>query len=480
MENTNNLATIGKITIFIAFVLKYGLVSGLFAFLIAEQIFHLILRILFGLRKIPDGLPVTFQKAKIQVVYTVFTQGKLKDTESVRQQILKHSQDIPELRYHTVSFLNYFYYKQFPEQEFQRQLDRSIVHIQDDFQSEQDLIDFIRLRGASSFRCDELQYRILIKKDYNSTQSAVVFVFCHGLSDGIGFLNLFSALQEQFDPSNTPLVRERSMSEQVWRYLKVLAAPYYFSMSNARFTQSASLFQKSETTQPELALSKDIMVDDLKLKICRRLKCSINDLLLAAMALALKQHQDERGLVQDFKVLELFLVVNQREAVKKRSDVKLGNQIKSTNLDIQLDALYSLKDEASVEQQIKVLLEQIQSKVLKIKSDDDLYAASVGMTMSDYLTPASSFDKTLTRAFNSRFFGWTNTNGHAKPLMIGDALSEKMGFLILGYPDQSFQITILSHNGYLKSYLYSRFNNFDPQDIMQNFDKIIETLIREK
>ncbi|CDW84196.1 UNKNOWN [Stylonychia lemnae] len=323
MENSNNFATIGKITIFIAFVCKLGFFSGLITYLIAEQIFHCILRVLFGLRKIPDGLNIMFYKAKTQVVFTVFTQSKLKDTDSVRKQILKYSWDIPELRYHAVSFLNYHYYKQFSDQEFKRQLDRSIIHIQDDFKSEQDLVQYIKNQEQVNFRQDELQYRIRIKQDFNATQSAVIFSYCHGICDGVGFQNLFSALQEQFDPQNTPLVRERSMAEQFWRYLKVIAAPYYFLITIPKFSKSSTLFEKSESNKNKIVLSNDMMIDDLKIKICRKLKCGINDLLLAAMTIALKQNQDERGIAKDFKSLELCLAVNQREPVKKRKLIRV-------------------------------------------------------------------------------------------------------------------------------------------------------------
>ncbi|CDW74686.1 UNKNOWN [Stylonychia lemnae] len=271
------------------------------------------------------------------------------------------------MRSKVVKFLNYYYLKLLNLEDFTRLLNSAISEITDDFQNEQDLCNFIATKVNKTFSKDNLQYRVLVKKDFNRNQSAVLFVFHHGICDGVGFLNFLSAIQDQFDVKNLPFVRERTLMEQIQRYMKILTAIFYLNQGQVQKIERSQLFQNTNNNQTEFVISNDFKLDELKV-LSRNYNCSINDILIAATILANQRLSNIYGF-GDFKIYDALIAINQRSPLTQLQDLILRNQTMSYYLKVQLDQ-EDLFKEKNATQVIPKILKTFQSELQKVKQDD--------------------------------------------------------------------------------------------------------------
>ncbi|CDW82287.1 UNKNOWN [Stylonychia lemnae] len=246
-------------------------------------------------------------------------------------QIIRNTQGIPEMRSKLVKAFNNFYYIKLSDDEFEKHLDRAISQIPEDFKDEQALIDYTATHQIKDLPRESIQYRIMVKQDFNSEQSAVVFVFYHGLTDGVGFLNLFCALQDEFDSQNLPFVRKRSLKESIRRYITCIFGIFIYIKNQPKNYQDSQLCQIVMSNKPMTTISKDMKVDQLKQKICRRFGCSINDLLTAASIIAMRDYCLANN-ITDHTLFQGMIAVNQRSSILKKQDIRLHNNLWATIL----------------------------------------------------------------------------------------------------------------------------------------------------
>ncbi|CDW77670.1 UNKNOWN [Stylonychia lemnae] len=426
--------------------------------------------------KVQDGPDTLFYRSNIITAFHVITKTKIKDLSSIKQQIMRNTQGMPEMRSKLIKVFNNFYYKKLSDEEFEKHLDRAISQIPDEFKNEQALLDYLVTNQIKDLPRDSIQYRVMIKQDFSSDQSVVVFLFYHGLIDGVGCLNLFCALQDEFDPQNLPFVRQRSLLESVKRYAACILGIYVHLKYKPQQYRESQITQIVERNKPQITLSKDMKVDELKQKICSRFGCSINDLLLGVCLIAMRDYCLVQN-VTDHTLFEFMMAINQRSPVNKKSDIRLFNCTIANQIKIDFACLFNPDLlNVSLEQQLKESLKLFKDKFQDIRTQDLGLCDITALKTLVYFLPDILIETQIEELLVHLRRAWSNLNGSPKPLMIGDAYSEKMMFC--SYADQydNMVFNSLSHNGHLRFSLSTQYLNLDSKKFIQCFDKIIEQL----
>ncbi|CDW76102.1 UNKNOWN [Stylonychia lemnae] len=353
--------------------------------------------------KVPEGPDNLFFRSNVMTIFHVITKTKIRDINSIKQQILRNTQGLPEMRSKLIKVFNNFYYKKLSDEEFEKHLDRAISQIPHDFKNEQELIDYIAANQIKDLPRESIQYRIMVKLDFNSEQSAVVLVYSHGMSDGVGTMNMFCALQDEFDPSNLPYVRQRSLQESIKRYAACIIGIYFHLKNYPQKYRDSELSQRVEKQKTQITISKDMKIDELKQKICRRFGCSINDLLIAASILSMRDYCLANN-IKDYKIFEGFMAVNQRSQVVKKSDFRLFNRTFAHQIRINIESIFSFKvTNLCLEQQFKETLRVFTDQIQCIKTNDLGLSEFTAMRNIAYLLPDIVIEKRMDKFVTCQF-----------------------------------------------------------------------------
>ncbi|CDW77099.1 UNKNOWN [Stylonychia lemnae] len=427
--------------------------------------------------KVGEGADELFFVAEPTVVFHIITQTQIKDINDLKSQLISKTTNIPEMRSKIVKIFNSHYLKMFNLEDFTRLLNSAISEIAEDFQNEQDLCNFIATKVNKIIPKDTLQYRILVKQDFNKNQSAVVFVFHHGICDGVGFLNFLGAIQDQFDIKALPYVRERTLKDQISRYLKIPTGVFYQKQSQSAKIQRSQLFQQSNNNLTEYVISNDYKLDELK-ALSRAFNSSINELLIAASIIANQKLANIYGF-DDFNIYDVLIAINQRSPLTKLSDFTMLNQSLCYNLIVKLKH-QDLFQENNITQVLPKILTIFQSELQRVKEDDrelalQYYGKFFTWFMPDSIIPiiAKNFNNSLKRT-------WSNLNGSSKPIKIAGSYSEKIFFSSFLREEEYYIANVLSHNGWIRLAIIGRNQNFKFLDFIQQFNLVMEELMNGK
>ncbi|CDW85172.1 UNKNOWN [Stylonychia lemnae] len=468
--------TLFKILICCLFISQTSIIQGVLIYLLFDQTIHWYLEKYLNIIKVQEGEDNIFYRANLMTVYHVITKTKIKDLNSIKMQIIRNTQGIPEMRSKLVKVFNNFYYIKLSDEEFEQHLDRAISQIPEDFENEQALIDYIANHQIRDLPRESIQYRVMVKQDFNSNQSAVVFAFYHGLTDGVGFLNLLCALQDEFDSKNLPFVRQRSLNESIRRYITCIFGIFIYLKNQPQKYQDSQLCQIVMSNKPKITISKDMRVDQLKQNICRRFGCSINDLLTAASIIAMRDYCLANN-ITDHSLFQGMIAVNQRPSVLKKQDIRLYNNLCASQYKINFANLLSSKSmNLSFDQQFKEALSLVKDQFYALKTQDTGLSEIIALKIIAYFLPDIVIEKMIDQSLIPVRKAWSNLNGSPKPLIIGDAYSDKMMFSSYADLIDNMIFNSLSHNGYLRMSLGTQYSNLDSKSFMVCFDTIIDKL----
>ena len=129
-----------------------------------------------------------------------------------------------------------------------------------------------------TFPVNRSPYEFIVVENFQIGQSAVIFRFHHSLADGIGFIKM---MIDASDMKQQPIQIVGNKSLQFWR--KVVEIPLAILKQHQRKIDVNLLHGPVLSGDRQVASSDPIDLVELK-EIKNRLGCTINDLLMTALA----------------------------------------------------------------------------------------------------------------------------------------------------------------------------------------------------
>lgn len=333
-----------------------------------------------------------------------------------------------------------------------------------------------------------------IVEDYQGG-AALVGRFHHAIGDGIALVRVILSLMDGFAASErenppavdgdeswldpvTPVVSALGngfrLSREIWSaYLKVLADPaqalrdgtgivselaYLLVMPNDTPTR----FKGRPTGTKRIAWTDPIPLPEVK-AVSSALGCSINDMLLAAVAGALHQYLAEKGDPTAGVELRALVPVNLRGP---EADQRLGNRFGVVALELPV----GLKNPLA-------RLYEVHRRMEALKSSYEP-AVSLGLLTAlghaPQLVQDAVFDLLLSRATAVM----TNVPGPQVPLHLAGSLIEQAMFWVPQAGDIGMGVSILSFNGQVQFGLMADAALVpDPQAVVSRFKPEFEQLL---
>ena len=167
-------------------------------------------------------------------------------------------------------------------------------------------------------------YEFIVVEDYQVGQSAVIFRFHHSIADGIGFIKMMiDASDEQSKAQVQSAKIGKPPVKFFQRVRKISKIPQAILKQNRMSTDSNPL-HGPELSGERRVTSSDPM-DLLKLKeIKNQLGCTINDLMMAALAGAFREYFKTQHPEEEIQDVTLVMPLNMRSPAQMKN-VKLEN-----------------------------------------------------------------------------------------------------------------------------------------------------------
>eukprot|EP00347_Sterkiella_histriomuscorum_P014387 403361062 len=477
---------ISRLTIYLAIAFYTYSIFQAFLIYVLLDCFnnYVIMPFVFGLHKIQEGPPTIFQRCGYNVAIHAITKGEIQSIDELKKQVLSDQpKTFNRFMSKVVHFMNNYYLKDVTNSsEFVRLFDKAFIEIQDEFSNEQDVLDYIRTKIVPiRFKHDELQFKMfLIKRfaapakkislqiklnkneDSYENKSCVIFFYSHVITDGVGGFLALNALQEKLDLDNLPL-----MQTTPWKYnSKMSQATDESLLTNPMFE-----FVKD---QNGYYLTKDYCVNDVK-HITKQLKCTINDLCMTAIGIAIRKYADEHQINIKDKI-QFGLAVSQRNRPNYKEDIIFNNQFRGQN------SHFRVPSSTSTDEIQATIKENIESGNY-IREMPYRYGNSFKSRLITYLMPVFLLQKAMTGSTNEICTFTSNISGQPRPIKLGkNVFTEKLHFA--GSSSQNdfdlnikyLLFNICSHNNILRMSVSHANMNVNGKDIIQFLETAFDDL----
>jgi len=198
-----------------------------------------------------------------------------------------------------------YYWETLTDAEFDAVFDSLIVDLsKSPMRSEAEVNKFLAKEMMTRDPFDIPQWRIFFQESYGQDSSLFILKVHHTVCDGHGLISYVNSITDQ--PQD---LWANIRNPPAWKKLMLyLTVPYYFLKMSLLVITSAFPNNPLHRGQPNsgnkvILTSRDFPLGQLKEK-CRGLKCTVNDALMSAISVTLKEYFISKG---DERTQEVFV-----------------------------------------------------------------------------------------------------------------------------------------------------------------------------
>ena len=212
---------------------------------------------------------------------------------------------LPRFRQRLTKCFGAYYWETLTDQEFEAVVDSLIIDLsKSPLNSEKEVNDFMAKQMMTRDPFEIPQWRVFFQENYCQDSSLLLIKIHHTLSDGHGLLSYINSITDE--PQD---LMAQVPSPPAWKkFILYLTVPFYFLkmfffVITFPFPNNPLHRGQANTGNKSILCSKDFPLAVLKNK-CRDMKCTVNDALMSAISVTLKEYFINKG---DERTQEVFV-----------------------------------------------------------------------------------------------------------------------------------------------------------------------------
>jgi len=251
---------------------------------------------------------------------------------------------IQKLRSKVISFLGNYYWKEVP---LDKAIERISIIQNHNIKDDTDIYKFIE-NDINIFydTLNELPYEIKIIPYKNSESGAILFKFDHVLSDGLGMVSLMCCLADNYDVNVFPTVMKNfkyRWNEYIINWISFIyyGPKVFYEMFKSEPEKTPFRKIKVEKGQVKISISGDYNISEFS-KIRKKLKISLNDILMSSISRALKklcdkeQNDEYKIEFKKLKSYKCFFPIGKTSIPNSYKDLEINNNAQVAIMSIPL------------------------------------------------------------------------------------------------------------------------------------------------
>ncbi|CDW90218.1 diacylglycerol o-acyltransferase [Stylonychia lemnae] len=405
---TNITYSLIKTGVLLAFVSMFPCKWMIPAAIFVTLIYQYVIAIIFGMRVMPSmdvACFYTIDKATVNFMSCTLIEGY--EVSKMRATFLKHMKLKYKFRSGIYELMNDYYWKETNPDET---IDVCVVKIPKECKTQKDLEEFCQNEINIPLPFNKPQWRLYYQEKYQEKYTLIIWKQHHSLCDGVSCIShhLTHGGSDLLDISSLVPIKHISFME---KFLLRVSVPFQlikFLVKMASLKQDKHLLHdgKRQLSGKKLCgTSSDLSFHDIR-AASKKQKCTINDLVTACMATAMKQYLIMNGDKTTDKI-NIVIPANIRFGhYKTIKELKFENKFAPVPLVIPLDSDIT----KSIPKVIKV------TSSLR-NSFAEIYATYAMSFYTSMLVPYFISDWFIGQSTKPYTMAFSNTPGLLKPLV---------------------------------------------------------------